>query len=85
MKKITKLKKEILGGSTIGLGAHIIWTWSIGDDEFHTDKFGTGLWKNDRQIRGTCDWRLGNISQSWARRKIQRDVVAVEYEFDECN
>jgi len=83
MKKITGLKKEILGGATFGLGPRVMWTWSIGEDDFRTDNFGTGLWKNGNQVRGTCDWGLGNISTSWARRKIRKDIIEEEYIFDE--
>lgn len=41
--------------------------------EYYTDKNGEGLWRNDRQISGTCQYHAPT-SRSGMLRKIKREL-----------
>ena len=48
------------------------WSWNMGKDCFYTDNDGCGLWINNKQIKGTCQFSLFGYSKSGARKKINR-------------
>lgn len=52
------------------------WQWAIEDDlgivfEYHTDKDGNGLWRNGKQLLGTCQYSAP-ITRSGMRKRIMK-------------
>lgn len=74
------MTKEVLPNELVHRGG---WKWEakienpftgqIEIDEFYTDKDGCGLWKNGKQILGTCQYSAC-ATASGQRRKIIREL-----------
>ena len=73
--KVRTLKAKRTGG----------WIWStevyygdvkVGTNEYYTDKNGQGLWRNDKQILGTCQYNAP-VSRSGMLRRIKRELEEV--------
>ena len=48
------------------------WSWMVDGVEYHTNDEGEGMWRNDSQVIGTCDFSLKRMSISGARKKLNR-------------
>jgi len=47
------------------------WSFTVDGREYHTDRDGEGLWAGDKQILGTCQFRLSQ-NRSTAYGQIRR-------------
>lgn len=72
-----EMTKEVMETEYVHSGG---WTWDeLNDDgtvicRCRTDKDGRGLWIDDKQVLGTCQYRAAKTA-SGQRRKILRDNV----------
>ena len=70
------LKARYIGG----------WIWStevyygdvkVGTNEYYTDKNGHGLWRNDKQVLGTCQYSAPR-SRSGMLKRIIRELEEID-------
>lgn len=43
-------------------------------DGFHTDNTGHGIWNDDRQLVGTCDFSVAGCNEKSAKAKLRKWV-----------
>ena len=74
--KVRTLKAKHTGG----------WIWKtevyygdvkVGTNEYYTDKNGHGLWRNDKQVLGTCQYHAPR-SRSGMLKRIIRELEAID-------